>query len=122
MKNTVYDLNQWEDNTIKFAIYNPPGIGAAMVSFPAQKDYFNNWHLVVGTWDDETKVASIFLDGQLMNSQKFATSTSMLGSKGRLSIGAWDQIDRFQGTLDDVQIYARALSANEVSANFSANR
>ena len=73
------------------------------------------WHHIVGSINGDTSVRYIYVDGDLCGTLKgplFAgtvVQTFMLGgdSKG---------LKPFKGSIDDVRIYNRALSAEEVKA------
>ena len=78
----------------------------------------NNWDLVVGTWDG--MVQNIFLNGVLVGSNANAPDgniRNIIG--GDLLLGrGWHPTNdhHFNGELDDLRIYNRALSADEVKA------
>ena len=74
----------------------------------------NQWHFLVGTYNSTT--AAIYLDGALMNST--TGSYSPFTPSNNFYIG-WDDyntaMDRFyNGTIDEVGIWSRALTASEV--------
>jgi len=76
----------------------------------------NQLHHVVGTYDGAS--LKIFIDGVLDNEQ--VTSGSLSVNSGPLYIGAHEtggaQIVRYtNGSIDDIRIYNRALSATEIS-------
>jgi len=82
----------------------------------------NTWHHVVGTYDGSNM--RLFLNGVLDGGPRASGSVSsniievFIGS--RLSGGI--SADHFNGLIDEVRIYNRALSASEVRANFNAGR
>jgi len=73
----------------------------------------DEWHMVAGTRDAEGH--KIYVDGALRNSDdntnldNYAT-TRMISLGGR----AWTGHQWYEGTLSDVRIYDRALTANEI--------
>ena len=76
----------------------------------------NSWHHVVGTFDGDTN--SIYLDGDLIG---WLPGTMLGGeSDSPLLIGGGGSCDMFQGMLQNVRIYDRALSADEVLSLFDA--
>jgi hypothetical protein len=70
------------------------------------------WHSIVGLYDGSN--ITIFKDGILIGSKSQTGYIQVLGG-GKLSIGSWsDRYEFFNGHIDDVRIYNRALSASEI--------
>ncbi|MCA0229470.1 MAG: LamG domain-containing protein [Bacteroidetes bacterium] len=78
--------------------------------------YDNRWHLMTFTHDGST--SKLFLDGALQNTATNVTlntfSTPL--AIGRLTFGPY----YFSGSLDEVRVYNRALTATEVQQMYSA--
>ncbi|MHC4890719.1 MAG: LamG domain-containing protein, partial [Planctomycetota bacterium] len=79
----------------------------------------NHWHNVVAMYDGNS--LKIYVNGTLENSRVIGTVVAYTGP-GPLTIGSFiwyesPRIDWFEGTMDEVCIYNRALSAEEVQAN-----
>ena len=78
-----------------------------------------NWHHVVGVYDQTT--AYIYIDGVLRNSVASTISGpivykySEVLNIGKMSYGEPTLYFPFDGLIDDVRIYSRALSATEVA-------
>ncbi len=77
----------------------------------------NTWHHVVGVWDSSTKTAKLYIDGaettyQTANPGVGAYNSDASNNKeiGRLPLA----VQYFNGIIDDVRIYNRALSAQEI--------
>ncbi len=74
----------------------------------------NVWHLLTGTYNASTQVVSLYVDGVL----SLTGTQTDLGSTGTLGVNIGQQkagFSRFfNGSIDDVRIYNRALSAQEV--------
>ena len=77
----------------------------------------NNWHLLVGTYDGTT--IKLYADGVLQGS---VTNTFTLAVNSYFKIG-WDDLSGyyryFSGKIDDICIYNRAITAQEVSFMFT---
>ncbi|MGE5293342.1 MAG: LamG-like jellyroll fold domain-containing protein, partial [Solirubrobacterales bacterium] len=76
----------------------------------------NTWYHVTFYYNYETKVRRIYVDGA-----KVAEGTGTVayaGTSGDTTIGYWatDGGQRFTGTVDDVQIYQKALSDSEIAS------
>ncbi|MDD4062227.1 MAG: LamG domain-containing protein [Candidatus Pacebacteria bacterium] len=77
----------------------------------------NDWIHFVGVFDSSTKEASIYVDGVFVNSAIISDSTLKKGANyftigGRYNGSDW--ISFFDGLIDDVRIYNRALSETEI--------
>jgi hypothetical protein len=72
-----------------------------------------NWHLFVGNYDG-TKL-SIYVDGVLKVS---GSASYTIGNEMNIRIGADSYLSFFNGIIDDVRIWKRALSKNEILALF----
>lgn len=73
--------------------------------------YYGNWYLVTLTYDGST--AKEYFNGQLMYQQSFSVTPS---SSTSLTIGGYPGIgNRWNGTIDEVQIWNRALTASEIN-------
>ncbi len=73
------------------------------------------WHQVTETYDGST--VRIYIDGVLDNTQGVSINTVL--TTGRIG-GNLVNLELFQGCIDEVCIYGRALSDDEVAQNFSA--
>jgi len=73
----------------------------------------NEWHMVAGTRDGNGH--KIYLDGALVNSDT-NTNEDNFATDRMISIGAmaWNNMRYFNGLIDDVRIYNRALAENEI--------
>lgn len=73
------------------------------------------WHHVVATQSGTT--ATIYIDG----SQCFTGTKNAIGNaSGEIDIGRYTGGYYFNGSIDDVRIYNRAISANEVNALYQS--
>src|ERR1700690_1871362 len=77
----------------------------------------NTWYHVAAVFDAQTRKMDVYLNGVLDNGPLVGTVTQMRrSSRMPLFIGRRSDIkgNEFIGTLDDVQVYSFALSANEI--------
>jgi hypothetical protein len=75
------------------------------------------WHHYAGTYDTTTKDLKIFVDGQEAATTNLTTAyTIPSDSAGKLYVGWDDGIAGryFKGAIDEVRLYDRALSSNEI--------
>jgi len=83
----------------------------------------NNWHLVAGTYDGTQ--ASLYVDGVLVGSTPSSISAIAYGLfDNNLYIGAFSpgctQNLSFLGSIDEVEVYSRALSQSEIQSIYAA--
>lgn len=94
-----------------------PGISAADLET-------GRWYHVVGVYDGEMGTASIYLDGQLVDSHTNSQLTGAVRTGQVAALGRDGANARyfFDGQIDDVKVFDRALSVTEVAllANRSA--
>jgi hypothetical protein len=75
----------------------------------------DDWHMVAGTKDSTGH--KIYLDGELRNSDTNTNDDNYAGATTRMiSIGAmgWNTDEYYNGDIDDVRIYNRALTQQEI--------
>ena len=118
------------DNKISVSI-NGPGVFNGRISNSTYND--DVWHCLVGVWDapDGAQTSSSFvkmyLDGALINESTTAVDygsvLTPVSGYGNTLIGMMNHLiggRYYQGGIDDIAIYNRALSAAEVTALYTA--
>jgi len=76
----------------------------------------NVWHHLVGIYDGNN--ISLYIDGALASSEPIG-STTIATNANNLYIGSGVLTSYFNGTIDEVRIYAGALSGAEVMHNYT---
>jgi len=76
------------------------------------------WHYVTETYDGTTM--RIYIDGVLDKEQALSIDTVL--NVGRIGANIGSAGENFNGAIDEVSIYDRALSAEEVAQNFAAKK
>ncbi|MEO6135153.1 MAG: LamG domain-containing protein, partial [Ginsengibacter sp.] len=91
-------------NTYTYTIYSPAIIN------------LNQWYCVVNTF--ENGIEKMYLDGILVGQTTLPFNNATICNNTNLLIGSWWEADpyRFKGKIDDVRIYDRAISEDEVRA------
>ena len=93
----------------------PHGADAVRATAPIYND---NWYQIAATFDGS--YVNIYLDGVLNNTQLYPHPLFTFNS-GILAIGYSEgNYDWFNGTIDDVDIYNRALTATEIGTLYTA--
>lgn len=74
------------------------------------------YHTVALVYDAVGKTCQLFLDGQLRATQALPTDWTMAAGSGPVTLGTWSPYaDAFNGVIDDVRIYSRALGQGELA-------
>ena len=93
-------IDTWDGNSVK---YYPVSLLA------------HNWYHIVVTWDENSNEESVYLNGTLINKTNRTLDTTTSGLP--LHIGSSNgQSEFFTGLIDEVEIYTRVLSEDEVLA------
>ena len=101
------------------------GDGTSYTNYLANSDIpTNRWTHILATADLPNRVYNIYINGVLDKTAAIGASIDM--SEGLavpiLRIGKMSSGDRFKGSIDDVRIYTRALSAIEVSRLYNTGQ
>lgn len=119
----------WNANEIFFALF---GLGGDLIRLDIYSDtagdrqtltqVFNNntWYHITITYDDGTKNSSAYVDGVFDSS--LVRSNSPAQASAPILIGADYTGLAFNGSIDEVRIYNRSLSASEVLAINNSGR
>jgi hypothetical protein len=79
----------------------------------------NTWYFIAGTWDGVTRRA--YLNG--IQEATETESDALSAGSGCVCIGAgFNRTSNFKGQIDDVRIYNRALSADEIKRLYNMGR
>ncbi len=118
----------WYDNTWDFYLSNGNAIWSEVSGNPVRNGIIglnagtlilNQWHHYVATYQNGVMIS--YLNGNLINSTTYTGIGNFTGSRNVLIGSRHGDLSRsFNGMLDDVRIYNRALSATEIRHNFDA--
>jgi hypothetical protein len=98
-------------NNMYFEVGNGTTWGRA--TFSLSSISIGTWHHLAGTWDGAT--IKVFLDGTEMGSAAFTDPVSYSGTVFELGRS-------FNGSLDDVRLYSRALGASSEISDLAAGK
>jgi hypothetical protein len=108
--------NTGGDSSIRVYVTDSTGSSYYAKSSPTTD---GNWHHLVGTWDGSN--LRIFRNGNLEDTTTVG-AISVYDSQGNVNIGYYSTGDNyFQGNVDDLRVYNRALSTPEVKALYNLN-
>ena len=117
-KRNVYVLHPDKDTKdVRFYVYLDGTWQGVLFDAPADFD-ITQWHLYVGTWDGSR--IRIYVDGELKG-ETSVTGTINTADTGPIYIGHDDGWAGryFNGTIDEVRIYNRALSPAEIRIHYA---
>lgn len=97
-----------------FNINSAASSGSAQKNGLTAGNFLNTWHHFAGVYDGNTMF--LYVDGQLAKSSVF--SNGPVFSNTNFTFGGSPVINYYESVLDDVRMYNRALSAEEVSYLF----
>jgi flagellin-like protein len=109
-------LSMKEGGQIQFGFYNSSAVLFFAVSTSLYND--NSWHFAVGTYDNQN--VKLYIDGVPVGTNAttapsfYGTGGAAIGRDGDSSSSYWN------GTIDEVRIYNRALSTDEVEENYNS--
>jgi hypothetical protein len=97
------------------------GIGATFLSGSLVAD--GSWHLVAVTVDrDQPTGGTFYVDGVAVTTFNPMSISGSLSNSANLYIGASHTLDYFDGEIDEVEIFRRALGASEIFDIYNAER
>jgi hypothetical protein len=105
---------QGTSGSMRFAITSAAGAGESVVNAPMMLP--SGWHYVAVVIDGSSKTVQIWLDGDIAASGPTATLPSALGKTTQNWLGRSQYAaDAYlTGSLDELRIYSRALTAGEI--------
>ena len=106
--------------TIGFKLTNSSG--ANMFRYGATSLQANTWYFVTGVYDAATSVLHVYLNGQLDDGTLLGTVTAtQRNSTANVNIGRRPSSNsfNFNGRIDDVRIYNRALTPAEIQTDMN---
>ena len=116
-------------NRLHFASKLSGGNGVPYTSAFSTSQWFGNWVHLIMTRANSSSGMEFFIDGRFAELFGMAAGAPQIDSNG-LWLGAdqdsvgggWQTGNYFKGSIDEVRIYDRALSASEVSALYALER
>jgi hypothetical protein len=113
-----YSISTTSAGAVSFQV-NAPGVGTSAGFIAANA---GNWVNIIGTWTPSTSLILYSQGTQLaINTTSIPASINNPSANLRVA-GRANNTDYWNGSVAQVSIYNRALSANEVLQNFNATR
>ena len=109
-------------STVDFHIYAGGSWRAIEAEMPAElaANWLNNEHQIVGTYNADANTIAVYADGVLLRELATGTTDGVAHSDYNFTIGACPSTGRTSmADFNDVRVYSRALTAEEVAAQYS---
>jgi hypothetical protein len=124
----VLDTGATSAGDVRFFVRNAAG-ATASASSTVLINGDSSWHHVVGVCDEAGGHLYLYMDGKLLASGAITPGSGLLASMTPMTIGARESANnipanydyQFDGLIDDVSIYNKALTAAQVQADFNAS-
>jgi hypothetical protein len=119
-KNDAYLLQRTSGDYISFAVWDG-GLAdwKAVRTRVFDANDYGTWHHVAGVFDSDNQTYTLYLDGTEVDSAT-TSATAVAESSAPLTIGGLEDQFSVDGALDDVRIYARALSGTEIQSLYES--
>lgn len=119
MSGSIY--NSTDRNALLYEVYNPSSVEIRGSVKPGD----NVWTHVVVTFNKNSNNMAIYVNG-VLDKQKFVSSNDLALTDGiiifgRNRAGIPNEDTRFTGKLDDIYIYSKELTAQEITALYNNN-
>jgi hypothetical protein len=109
----------WGSRTIAFKLADANG--RLMARYGKTPLALNTWYHVAGVYDAQAQTLDVYLNGEKDNGCLLGTVTNrqqVSGMNTYIGRRASETGFEFAGSIDDVQIYSRALTQREIEADF----
>jgi len=95
-------------------------LGGYIQNYPGYSLPLNEWHHLFVVYDGAAGTLKMYVDGILLRTDNGSAGRTCQKTTGSLYIGqALSGIAFFNGSIDDMRIYSRALASNEVYAIYN---
>lgn len=110
----------WLSPEKEFVFTVSDGLGDISLKSPSTYK-LAEWHHIAGQYDDRTKKMALYVNGEKTN--EITLLKAVLPSKSDFTIGKFSSgaDGYFKGTIDEVRLYNRILSPQEIQKSYSAS-
>ena len=115
-----------DDDLVNFEVYTNSSTSSSSICYSQNKKMNDGiWHLIVGTFDG--KDIRLFVDGAELGKETTPNSSIFYSSDGFIFFGrdgnnSSSETALFQGKVDDIAIWNRALTADEISKIYKGEK
>ncbi len=118
-----WSVNLWADNRIAAIYVDGADCNSYSSKGIATTTTFTDtaWHYFAVVFNRSTGYIKIYIDGNFQSEVAGMNTTINPAAWHQMRIGAdWEPKDYFQGTMDEVKLFSRELSASEIKAEYNA--
>ncbi|MBU3924576.1 LamG domain-containing protein, partial [Patescibacteria group bacterium] len=110
----------WLSSEKEFVFTVSDGLGDISLKSPSAYK-LAEWHHIAGQYDDRTKKMALYVNGE--KTGEITLLKAVLLSKSNFTIGKFSSgaDGYFKGTIDEVRLYNRILSPQEIQKSYSAS-
>ncbi|MFW6144578.1 MAG: LamG-like jellyroll fold domain-containing protein, partial [Candidatus Natronoplasma sp.] len=107
-----YQLMGWDNGGIRFELQGENDKAAV----DSESEALDGWCHVAGVWNDSTNEMRIYVDGELEDTATFDGPIGVSPHDIGIGYGLYETYegDHWHGLIDDVRVYERALSEEEI--------
>lgn len=115
-----------DDDLVNFEVFTNSSASSSSICYSQNKKMNDGiWHLIVGTFDG--KDIRLFVDGAELGKETTPNSSIFYSSDGFIFFGrdgnnSSSETALFQGKVDDIAIWNRALTADEISKIYNGEK
>ncbi|MBU0757598.1 MAG: PGF-pre-PGF domain-containing protein [Nanoarchaeota archaeon] len=114
----MFSLSFYSNNKVRLTI--GAGSSCEIDSISAITD--SNWYHIAATYDGDTKLAKIYINGTLDKNDTSCLISSFIWTSDPLGIGALhDGSNKFNGSLDEMRLYNKTLSDAQIKEHSLLN-
>jgi len=119
--NCSWVLRTWANGTISGSIFNSSISPSGGVTISNNSYTDNIWHQALFVRNTSSSIVSLYIDGQLVNSQNLVGIANIIGSnQAQLYFGWNPNTGSIFADIDDIGIWNRALTQQEITALYNA--
>ena len=104
-----YAIKHGTNNSMEFYIYDDDW---QTLQLPVDDSFNGEWHHIAGTYDGNQ--LRLYVDGGLVDSEDYLGSINSTTNPVNIGRNSQQTTRLYEGAIDDVKIYNRALSAGEI--------
>ncbi|MFC1742151.1 LamG-like jellyroll fold domain-containing protein [Nanoarchaeota archaeon] len=112
----VFNYTETGPKELRFRIYN----GSIVTVTAVNTIYEDQWHFGVGTIDTVNKEIKVYVDGVLKGTKAYTGTYTSANHKVTLGSYEWGASSTLNGSIDEVMLWNRVLSLEEIKAAYQA--
>jgi len=116
-----YGIGTKVEGNCAYAFIWDKGEGYYIATWGGKVPIDGNWHHIVAPYDRDAELI-IYVDGEVAAKVNISSKSDSVDNSLNLTIGKQSGGQNFSGSIDDIRLYNRALSAEEVKALYDLEK